>query len=84
MLYLGGKESVKSEDKCVPIKHGGPYENEEAFANKETGEVEDVSWSKGPSDKFYGDTGHIQSRPLTEQGRKNWDRINWHGKKEEK
>ena len=65
-------------DKCIPIKKGGPYANVQAHANLVTGTVEEGSWSKGPSDKFYGETGHIQSRPLTEQGRKNWDRIDWH------
>ena len=65
------------KDKCIPIKHGGPNANVEAYADLEHGTVEECPWDKGPSDKFYGDTGHIQSRPYTEQGGQNYDRINW-------
>ena len=68
---------MAQKDKCIPIRHGSPNANEEAYANLETGKVEDISWNKGPSDKFYGETGHIMSRPYSEQARRNYDKIKW-------
>ena len=67
------------KEKCIPIKHGGPQANVEAYANLEDGTVEDVSWNEGPSDKFYGATGTITSRPYSGRAGDNYDRIFGHG-----
>jgi len=46
----------KRNEKVIPIKHGGPHRNVEAFANLENGTVQRRPWSMGPTNEFTGDT----------------------------
>jgi hypothetical protein len=40
------------KDKVIPIKYGGPHANVEAYANRETSQVEEKSWDENPSNEF--------------------------------
>jgi hypothetical protein len=37
------------KDKIIPIKHGSKYCYDEAYANLDTGEIEETPWDDGPS-----------------------------------
>lgn len=64
-----------NKEKVIPVRHGGPYSSDEAYANLETGQIEDVAWDSGPSNAFNTSGGKIISMPLSEQGRENYDKI---------
>lgn len=64
-------------NKVIPIKHGSPYDNTEAFANLETGEVEHSTWDEGPSNNFNStfSGGRIVSGPPSKAYEANYARI---------
>ena len=71
------------QSRTIAIKHGTEHNYKEAFANLDSGEVEDVNWDKGPSNKLYNGSGaagkgshprHINKRKF----KKNYDKIDWH------
>jgi len=67
------------KERIIPIKEGGKYYQEEAFANLETGEVENVEWDNNPSNEFYrrGDWA-VKVFPVSELYRKNYKEVFGH------
>jgi hypothetical protein len=51
------------KEKIIPIKYGSHFNNEPAFANLETGQVQTVdSWNDSPSNTFIK-TSRVVSSP---------------------
>lgn len=70
--------NMMPKDKIIPIKHGGPYDNVEAHANLDTGEVEHSSWEEGPSNIFNHSQTRVVSLPATRDYTDNYKRIFGH------